>query len=105
MKSENLPTISNYGYYSSDNYGSHSMKVSIPRTSDKKHGITLYYSYNTLVAFRGFINSEKQGLFVIKNYWGTTTGKHLNFIDGGDKKSRLTESDFIKLFNKALRNA
>lgn len=35
-----------------------------------------YFSYDTIVAFR-----NRQGqLRCIKNYWSTTTGKHLNYI-------------------------
>lgn len=70
MLEKTLPTISNYGYYSSENYGAHSLKVSIPPSKENKHGITLFFSYNTLIAFRGWINEEKRGLYVIKNYWG-----------------------------------
>ena len=105
MNKENLPTIYSYGDYSSSNYGAHCMRVDITRSRKNKHGLTIYYRYNTCVAFRGFINEEKRGLFVIKNYWNTTTGKHLNMIDGGDKASRLDEKEFEKLFRRALKNA
>lgn len=104
MKNNNFPTISNYGYYSSDNYGAHTIKVDIPPTRKNKHGITIYYSYDTCIAFRGFVNSEKQGLFICKNEWGTTTGKHLNFINS-NKDIRLDYPTFEKLFKKALANA
>lgn len=104
MNKENLPSIQSYCYYSSDNYGAHCMCVKIPRSRKNKYGITLYYSYSTLVAFRGFVDGE-YNLFVIKNYWNNTTGKHLNAIDGGDKKTRLTENEFLKLYNKAIKNA
>lgn len=53
------------------------------------NGITFYFSYETLVA----VNTGKE-LKVIQNYWGPTTGKHLNKIDGGDKASRLSKEDF-----------
>lgn len=105
MKNYDLPTINTYGDYSSSNYGAHCMRVDIPRSRANKHGITLYYSYNTCVAFRGFINNDQYGLFVIKNYWGSTTGKHLNMIDGGRKEKRLDNATFEKLFKKALANA
>jgi hypothetical protein len=39
---------------------------------------------------------------VHENVWGTTTGKHLNAIDGGDKKSRLKSAEFEKELNDAL---
>ena len=34
------------------------------------------------------------GLVVRENNWGPTTGKHLNAIDGGDKKARLSADAF-----------
>ena len=81
-----MPSVRTYGKYSSDNYGAHSLEVSVGP-------IDLYYSYRTLVAFRapGF------GLVVISNYWGPTTGKHLNWIDGGERdrlKMRLSQEQF-----------
>ncbi len=59
--------------------------------------IDLYFSYSTIVAFR-----YRAQLYVIKNYWSTTTGKHLNWIDGGRKKSRLSEEDFNQKLNEVL---
>lgn len=38
-----LPSIANYGNYSSDNYGAHSLRVTIG-------GITVWFSYKTPVA-------------------------------------------------------
>lgn len=105
MKKDNIPTLSSYGDYSSCNYGAHCMRLEIPATAKNKHGITLFFSYDTLIAFRGFINESMHGLFVVKNTFSNTTGKHLNFIDGGRKESRLEYSQFIKLFNKAIKNA
>lgn len=104
MNKEKLVTISSYGNYSSSNYGAHCMRVTIPQSAKNKHGITLYFSYDTLIAFNGFISEEKHGLFVIKNYWRTTTGKHLNFINS-NKEKRLDEKIFNALFNKAIKNA
>ena len=53
-------------------------------------GTTFYFSYETMIA----INCPGLGLFVRQNDWKTTTGKHLNAIDGGDKKNRLTAEEF-----------
>jgi hypothetical protein len=50
----------------------------------------LYFSYRTLIAYR----HPRAGRVVSENVWGPTTGKHLNAIDGGDKKSRLDRSAF-----------
>lgn len=44
---------------------------------------TIYVSYNTIVAYR-----NEKGLQILKNSWGTATGKHLNYLST-DKKSRL----------------
>ena len=54
---------------------------------------TLYFSYETLVAF----HTPESGLIVRENHWGTTTGKHLNYIDGGNKKNRVSASKFTEL--------
>lgn len=63
----------------------------------KFNGITLYFSYETLVAV------EANGkTVVIKNYWGPTTGKHLNAIDGGSKEAkeaRFDNDDFNNLID------
>lgn len=81
----NLPTITNYGQYSSDNYGVNSLCVSFP------NGLELYYSYKTIIAYR---ESYGQKIQVRENSWSTTTGKHLNWIDGGNKKERLSSEVF-----------
>lgn len=86
-----LPKMSNYGQYSSGNYGAHSLKV-------ETENITLYYSYDTIVAFR----SPETGLVVSKNVWGTTTGKHLNWIDD-NKDIRLSRAEFIQKLNEAIK--
>ena len=82
----------NYGNYSSGNYGAKSMAVKI-------NNKTYYYSYETLVAFEGVKNSKYYKV-VMKNYWSNTTGKHLNFIDGGQKDKRVDEETFNKLLNE-----
>jgi len=76
----------NYGNYSSDNYGSHTQAFT------DNYGNDYYFSYNTLVAFR----SNKTGLVVMENYWGNTTGKHLNWINR-DHSIRVDEDTFEKL--------
>ena len=58
---------------------------------------TFYFSYNTIVAF-----SVKGEIVVRKNQWGTTTGKHLNWIDGGNKSKRLASHEFTFLLNLIL---
>jgi hypothetical protein len=53
-------------------------------------GNDFYFSYRTLVAFQ----PRNGQMFVHANDWGVTTGKHLNWIDGGSKKERLNDADF-----------
>ena len=60
-------------------------------------GVSFYFSYETIVAVK---DHESGDLKVIQNYWGPTTGKHLNEIDGGSKEAkaeRLDNDAFDKL--------
>ena len=104
MNKEKLATLCSYGDYSNSNYGSHCMRVTLPASRKNKHGITIYFSYDTVVAFRGWVNN-KRVLVVHKNDYSRTTGKHLNCIDGGDKKGRVDDTTFEKLYRQALKNA
>lgn len=78
----NKPNYFNYGQYASDNYGVHTLCF------EDVHGNRFWYSYDTLVAFH--IDGE---FHIIRNYWGTTTGKHLNWIDD-DKSIREDRETF-----------
>ena len=86
------PKYYNYGNYSSDNYGVHTLCFMDNR------GNKYWYSYETLVAL--LINGE---FHIIRNYWGTTTGKHLNWIDS-DKSIREDSETFQANFER-LSNA
>ncbi len=66
------------------------------------NGVSFYYSYKTIVAVHVKGASFP---YVIKNYWGPTTGKHLNWIDNGNKDSRFCEEDFKKLVVVAMEDA
>jgi len=81
----------NYGKYSSDNYGYHTIRITIG-------DIDLYFSYDTVVAF----NTPATGLKVRQNDWSTTTGKHLNWIDNGNKRERLSSDEFVCLLTETL---
>ena len=85
-----LPEIINYGNYSSNNYGKHSLQISFDK-------LDLYYSYDTIIAFR----TIETGLVICKNEWWTTTGKHLNWINP-DKKIRIDREKFIEQLSKTL---
>lgn len=77
-------TISSY-YGNSASAENNAKRVSIKGTS-------FFFSYETLVAVRSM-----EGTKVLQNYWGPTTGKHLNAIDGGSKEAkanRLTQDEF-----------
>ena len=86
----------NYGNYSSNNYGANSICIQLGLK-------TIYYSYDTIVAFEGY-NSKGVyfGLTVSKNCWGPTTAQHLNFIDGGATSKRLDRNKFLKKLNEFL---
>jgi len=86
-----LPHIESYGNYASSNYGAHSLVVSIGT-------LRVYFSYKTPVAF------GTPGRTIIReNEWGPTTGKHLNQIDGGDKKNRVSGAEFERLLAEELQ--
>ncbi len=54
----------------------------------------MYFSYQTMVAFI----APGVGLVVHDNDWGPTAGKHLNWIDGGNKADRVCGEEFDRLW-------
>ena len=64
---------------------------------ENDQGVKLYFSYETLVAFK----VPSYQLASIKNYWGTTTGKHLNLI-GEPKDCRYERDAFYKIAEELL---
>lgn len=88
-------TYWNYGKYSNSNYGAHSLAFK------DVDGNNFFFSYETLVAF-----THKDKFYVSENRWGPTTGKHLNWIDNGNKSLRLARDKFVQAyedcFNKKL---
>ena len=83
----------NYGNYSSDNYGSHTQAFR------DNYGNNYYFSYNTLVA----VETNEGEEIIHENIWGTTTGKHLNWINP-DHSTRLSREDFNATINKLKLN-
>jgi hypothetical protein len=83
-----LPQFENYGNYSSSNYGAHTLRFF------DAAGNCYWFSYSTLVAF----SKPGHPRVVHENDWGPTTGKHLNWIDGGAKKHRLNDAAFLSVF-------
>lgn len=61
--------------------------------------VTFYFSYETCVG----VNIGHR-LYVHKNIWGTTTGKHLNWLDGGNKEDRLDSDEFDKIISRVSIN-
>ncbi len=58
---------------------------------DMYEATILYFSYETLVGF-----TKNGETYCIENNWGTTTGKHLNYIQN-DKKKRFCADEFEKV--------
>lgn len=86
-----LPKINSYGNYSNSNYGAHCLCVEMG-------AITVWFSYQTPIAFQ----VDGHTRVVRHNEWGPTTGKHLNAIDGGDRKSRVSGADFEKAWSEQV---
>lgn len=61
--------------------------------------IRVWFSYTTPVAF---MRDGDARPIVSENAWSRTTGKHLNAIDGGNKRSRLPREDFERALAAAL---
>lgn len=60
--------------------------------------VTVWFSYSTPVAFM----APGYGKVVRENVWGQTTGKHLNYVDGGNKSARVSEEAFAVRLDDAL---
>lgn len=90
-----LPTFEVYGDYSNRNYGAHALRFF---DADEN---CYWFSYTTLVAFA----KPGYGRVVRQNEWGPTTGKHLNAIDGGDKRTRVNSAEFSRRFAEAFGRA
>jgi hypothetical protein len=61
--------------------------------------LQLHFSYKTLIAFY----TPETGRVVRMNDWRNTTGKHLNQIDGGDQKNRLSGEEFDRKVSAMLK--
>lgn len=93
-----------YGEYASSNYGAHTQAVRIG-------SLTLYFSYDTIVAFHApftpaLVSLAGHGIFngtvCCENVWSTTTGKHLNWIEK-DKKARVDSETFQSALTDLLK--
>lgn len=64
--------------------------------------VTVWFSYTTPVAFQAGYGTE---IVVRENEWGPTTGKHLAWIDGGDreaKKARVSGEEFERRLSEIM---
>lgn len=68
------------------------MQVSISHPTDRPNfsrvdvgSLTLWFSYRTVIAYQ----DGWETTVVRENDWSNTTGRHLNYVDDGDKASRL----------------
>jgi len=82
MKIGNV-SIWGYGNYSSDNYGKNALVVAL-------NNVRVFFSYQTPIAYE----TSQEGLVVRENDWGPTTGKHMDWIDGGNKDRRISGPEF-----------
>lgn len=60
--------------------------------------LSIWFSYRTAIAFQ----SGYQGIVVRENDWGATTGKHLNYVDGGGKGTRVSGREFESMLAKVV---
>jgi hypothetical protein len=79
------------------------MNISIKHPTDRTNfttvdlgSLSLAFSYTTVVGF-----SLSSGWVVCENDWGSTTGKHLNWLEP-DKKRRLPRAEFEKQLSDAM---
>ena len=63
--------------------------------------MTVWFSYSTPVAFQ----VDGHARVVRQNDWSTTTGKHLNWIDGGNKRGRVDGETFERLWAEQVEPA
>ena len=87
-----IPSFESYGDYDKPNIRTLKFWVG---------DLVIWFSYKTPVAFRQW-NKER---VVRENDWSVTTGKHLNWIDGGDRSNRVPGEEFEKPLKEALSAA
>lgn len=90
---QTMPKFSCYTEHKSANYGLNSLCFEVG-------GREFYFSYQTLIAFRGLDGT----LRISRNYWGVTTGRHLNAINR-DQKTRLSSDEFESAYRREMGDA
>lgn len=61
----------------------------------------VWFSYETPIAFAG----PGYPRTVRENDWSVTTGKHLNYIDDGNKSARVTGEEFERRLRDSMEQA
>lgn len=62
--------------------------------------VTVWFSYQTPIAVASPVTNYRT--VVRQNDWSSTTGKHLSFIDGGNKADRVPGDVFQALLAEVL---
>lgn len=77
------------------------MRLSVEHPTDRPNfcivrlpSVQVAFSYETPIAFAA--GGEWK---VRQNHWSATTGKHLNYLDNGEKKDRLDDEAWWAEFN------
>jgi hypothetical protein len=65
---------------------------------------TYWFSYQTCVACQDWKHPRGPQLVVRRNEWGPTTGKHLDYIDGGAKSTRVDGLTFAAYLSESDRS-
>ena len=77
-------------------------KTARPNFTEVRIGeVRLWFSYETPIAF----HTSSTGTVVRENEWGSTTGKHLGYLDGGGidaRRARLTGEEFGRHLDMVL---
>lgn len=83
------------------------MDITIEHPTDRANytevtigGVVFYFSYKTCIAFWDKWSGDRP--IVSTNEWSTTTGRHLNYIDAGEKSSRVSSDDFAVLLHAII---
>lgn len=80
------------------------MNVTIEHPTNRPNFTIVYLGADFRIAFSyqtavGVYRTGK-GWLVAESQWGPTTGKHLNYLDGGDKSARVPVEDIATIIER-----
>lgn len=83
------------------------MNVTIEHPTNRSNFTIVYlgadfriaFSYQTAIG----LYRTGHGWLVADNQWGPTTGKHLNYLDNGDRGNRVPVGEIAKLIEAATK--